>query len=37
VAAAEEDATGVFSRWMRSVEERNEVSWKREPRGSEGE
>jgi len=37
VAAAEEDATGVFDRWMRSVEERNEVSWKREPRGSEGE
>lgn len=36
VAAAEEDATGVFDRWMRSVEERNEVSWKREPRGSDG-
>jgi hypothetical protein len=36
VAAAEEDATGVFTRWMRSVEERHEVSWKREPRGSEG-
>lgn len=37
VAAAEEDATAVFTRWMRSVEERHEVSWKREPRGSEGE
>lgn len=36
VAAAEEDATGVFTRWMRSVEQRHEVSWKREPRGSEG-
>lgn len=36
VAAAEDDATAVFTRWMRSVEERHEVSWKREPRGSEG-
>lgn len=37
VAAAEDDASAVFIRWMRSVEERHEVSWKREPRGSEGE
>ena len=34
--AAEEDASSVFIRWMRSVEQRHEVSWKRDPRGSEG-
>jgi hypothetical protein len=37
VAAAEEDATAVFSRWMESVERRHEVAWKREPRGSDAE
>lgn len=35
MAAAEEDATAVFSRWMQAVEQRHEVAWKREPRGAE--
>jgi len=32
---AEEDTRQVYDRWMKAIEERHGVAWKREPRGSE--
>jgi hypothetical protein len=30
---AEDDTRGVYERWLKSIEERHAVTWKREPRG----
>ncbi len=34
-AVAEDDTREVYDRWMKAIEERHAVSWKREPRGPE--
>ena len=34
-SVADDDTRGVYDRWMKSLEERQAVSWKREPRGPE--
>jgi hypothetical protein len=36
-AVADDDTRAVYDRWMKSLEKRHAISWKRDPRGPEAE